>query len=183
MDELGPKLARVNTEITDIEQRGQAKAKEIRDEQDNISRTLNKLEIADNEITSYIEGDGPARLVSCEKAIRLCERDMSNIENELAQLTKDINKLSSQEQESGQTKRNIIDNIQYRKIIKESQILQVDIEELESRNASEDFRRLQMEYEKLEFKRQKLLAERGPILGSMKAKDDELDRLLQEWAG
>lgn len=31
------------------------------------------------------------------------------------------------------------------------------------------------------MRHQKLLAERGPILGTMRAKDDELQRLLTEW--
>lgn len=181
LNELEPKLARIKTEISDLEARTQGKLKEVRDQQAKINNTINKLENANAEISSYLEAGGPGRLVSCERAIKACERELSRIESEISQLTQKANKADKQMSDSEKVKASIVNNIRYRKNLKDFSVLQAQIEELETRYASEDHRRLQIEVEKLDFKVQKLKADRGPILGSMRAKDDELGRLLQEW--
>jgi DNA repair protein RAD50 len=82
---------------------------------------------------------------------------------------------------SEKTKRNISDNIRYRKNNRLLDRLYAEIAELESRNANEDYHRLSSEARRYENRHQKLLADRGPILGTMRAKDEELRRVLQEW--
>jgi DNA repair protein RAD50 len=181
LDSLTPQIARARTQYDDVQQCGRAKEKEIHEECSRLSETVNKLRVADDSINAYIDGGGPGKLTSCRNGIQTIEKEMARIEAELSQVTLKANKLKEQVDNSERTKRSISDNIKFRKNLRALEVLQAEIEELESRNATEDYNRLQAEAQKYDMQHQKLLAERGPILGSMRAKDDELARLLSEW--
>ena len=92
-----------------------------------------------------------------------------------------VNKLKEQIDNSDKYKQNIIDNLKYRKDLRALEELGAEIAELKSRNATEDFARLEEETDRWEKRYQKLFAERGPVLGEMRSKDAELLRLVQEW--
>lgn len=181
LEALSPQICRAEEQYADVQQRGRDKEKEVRDENSRLSETVKELKRVDETVNAYFENDGLGKLAACQRSIKMIEQDIARIESELSKITAKANKLKKQVDNSERTKRTISDNLKFRKTLHELQVLHEQIAELESRNATEDFERLQSEAQKFDMRHQKLLAERGPILGTMRAKDDELQRLLTEW--
>jgi DNA repair protein RAD50 len=178
---LSPQISKAKAQEDDIKQRGRDKEQEIREESSRLSRTVNKLRDVDDAIKVYLENDGLGRLTACQRSIKSIEQDIARVEGELSEITLKANRLKEKVNNSERTKRTISDNLKFRQNLHELEVLHEQIAELESRNATEDYNRLVFEAQKFEMRHQKLLAERGPILGTMRAKDDELQRLLTEW--
>jgi DNA repair protein RAD50 len=59
--------------------------------------------------------------------------------------------------------------------------LESEIAELNSRNVTDDYRKLDREADKADKKHQNLIAQRGPIVGEIKSKDEQLATYLVEW--
>lgn len=181
LEALAPKLASAQGKLADVRDRGRAKEKAINDESLKLTDTVTQLRRAHEVIQTYIENGGPNKLQACQQEISALEKEISDIEAQLADITTKANKMKEQVDNSERTKRNISDNIKYRKNIRQLEILSAEIAELESKNASEDEARISNEARRLDMRYQKLMADRGPILGSMRAKDDELRGLLADW--
>jgi DNA repair protein RAD50 len=181
LDALSPQISKIKAQESDVQQSGRDKVKEINDESSRLSDTVNKLRDADNAIKVYLENDGLGRLTACQRSIKSIEQDIARAEGEVSQITSKANRVKEQLNNSERNKRTISDNLKFRQNLHELEILHEQIAELESRNATEDYNRLASEAQRFEMRHQRLLAERGPILGTMRAKDDELQRLLTEW--
>jgi DNA repair protein RAD50 len=181
LDAFTPKISQARARYTEVEERGRGREREIREEGSRLSDTFTSLRSLNDAIASYYDNDGPGKLASCHRAIKAGEQEIARLEDELSQITVRAKKLNDQLSNSEGTKRTIADNIKFRQSLHELEGLHSTIEELESREATEDYKRLDLEATRLDMRHQKLLAERGPILGTMRAKDDELQRLLAEW--
>ncbi|PHH63300.1 hypothetical protein CDD81_6074 [Ophiocordyceps australis] len=119
------------------------------------------------------------------KELSMVEGD---IEDYLEQQQAEIDGLAKEEQRlrleldnADRSKKNIGDNINYRRHERTLEVLRREIDDLERRDAHDDYQRLQHEARALENRANRLLAERGSVMGSMKTKDEELGRLLGEW--
>ncbi|ELR07402.1 hypothetical protein GMDG_02537 [Pseudogymnoascus destructans 20631-21] len=178
---LEPEIKNAEAKLTNIRNEGKTKEKAVGDESFKISETVNKLRLADKAIRDYIDDDGPGKLKACEQSIIDLEREISRIDAEISDVTEKANAIKEQIDNSERIKRNISDNIKYRKFKRALDVLNAEIVELELRNANEDLLRLSREAEKQNMRHQKLLANRGPILGAMRAKDDELRGILLDW--
>jgi len=181
LDALAPQISKASAQEVDLKQRGKDKEREILAESSRLSDTVNKLRDVDNAIKSYLDNDGLGRLTACQRSIRSIEQDITRVEGEQSQITLKANRVKEQLNNSERNKRTISDNLKFRQNLHELEVLHEQIAQLESRNATEDYNRLVSEAQRFEMRHQKLLAERGPILGTMRAKDDELQRLLIEW--
>ena len=181
LESLIPQTAKAQAHLDDVRERGRIKEKAINEESLKLSDTVSQLKRADEAIRAYIEDGGPGRLKACQREIKSLEQEISQIEAELSEITSKANKLKDQVDNSEKTKRNIADNIRFRKNLRALEVLNAEIADLESRNANEDEQRLSSEARKLDMRYQKLLADRGPILGAMRAKDDELRGILHDW--
>lgn len=181
LDALTPQIATAKQKYASIQQRGREKENEVDKDRLMLSETVNKLKLADDTISAYIDGGGPSKLASCQRAIKTLDQEIARFEAESSKIVSKINKLKEQTDNSERTKRTISDNILYRRNLRALEELQVEIDELESRNATEDYNRLEAEYNQAARRHQTLMAEKGPVLGEMRSKDAELARLLEEW--
>lgn len=181
LEALAPKLASAQAKLADVRDRGRAKEKAINDESLKLTDTVTQLRRAHESIQVYIDSGGLTRLQACQKEISALEKEISNIEAQLYDTTTKANKLKEQVDNGERTKRNISDNIKYRKNLRSLELLSAEIAELESKNATEDEARISNEARRLDMKYQKLLADRGPVVGAMRAKDDELRSLIADW--
>ncbi|KAI9171665.1 DNA repair protein RAD50 [Paramyrothecium foliicola] len=161
--------------------RGRAKEQTIIDDRDSIAKSISEIKMMDNDIQEYIDRGGPSNLASNERAIATLEKSIATTEKEIEDLTVRTNKLKQDIDSGDRKKKNISDNLTYRKHLRTLEVLRKDIEELEDRNAHEDYERLQGDARQLENHSNRLFAERGSVMGIMKTKDEELDRLLKEW--
>ena len=181
LEAIEPEIAKARSIREDTLLRGRAKEQKVAEERDAVAGTVSELKMVENDIQDYIDRGGPANLASNQRAIANLEQTIANLEKDMKDLTIQINKLGKEIDSSDQKKRNIADNINYRKNLRLLEDLERDIAALKSRNAEDDYDRLAREARSLESQHNKLLAERGSLMGSMKTKDEELTRLLEEW--
>lgn len=181
LEAIEPEISKARSIREDTLLRGRAKEQKVAEERDAVAGTVSELKMVEQDIQEYIDSGGPANLASNQRAIASLEQTMANLEKDMKDLTIQINKLGKEIDSSDQKKRNIADNINYRKNLRLLEDLERDIAALKSRNAEDDYDRLAREARTLESQHNKLLAERGSLMGSMKTKDEELTRLLEEW--
>ncbi|KAI0023762.1 AAA domain-containing protein [Xylariomycetidae sp. FL0641] len=176
-----PEIAKARAIRDDTLERGRAKEKNVADERDILATSVKELKMVDSDIKDYLDRGGPANLQNNERAIRALEKVMERTDKDMTRLTARIDKINEDVANSDGKKRNIIENLTYRKALRDIESIQRDIEELEGRNANEDYERLEREAKTFENRRMVLLAEKGGWVGEMGSKDDELTRLMAEY--
>lgn len=181
LERLEPEIASARTALEEARQQGRAKEQRVAEERDGIATTVSELKMINGEIQEYLDRGGPSNLASNQRTIATLESAIANLESEMRDLTVQINKLNKEVDNSDAKKRNIADNLTYRKNLRERNALEQEIEELESRNAQEDYDRLTQEARYLESRRGKLAADRERLMGSMATKDEEFARLNDEY--
>ncbi|KAK1752542.1 DNA repair protein RAD50 [Echria macrotheca] len=181
LEAVEPEIASARTALEEARRQCRTKEQRVTEERDAIATTVSELKMIDSEIQEYLDRGGPSNLASNQRAIAALETTIANAESEMKNLTVQINKLNKEIDNSDAKKRNISDNLTYRKNIRERDALELEIEELESRNAQEDYDRLTQEARYLESRRAKLAADRERLMGSMSSKDGEFARLNEEY--
>ncbi|KAK5992679.1 DNA repair protein rad50 [Cladobotryum mycophilum] len=181
LEKIEPGITEARSVRDETLRRGRFKEQGVADERDSITNSMSEIKMIDGDIQNYVDRGGPSNLASNQRAIASLEKAIATTEKEIADLTVRTNKLKQDIDSGDRKKKNISDNINYRKHLRTLETLRRDIEDLEDRNADEDYERLQAEARSLENQSNRLLAERGSVMGSMKTKDEELGRLLQEW--
>ncbi|KAJ4290748.1 DNA repair protein rad50 [Collariella sp. IMI 366227] len=181
VERLEPEIASARAALDEARQQGRAKEQKIAEERDTVATTFSELKMMNSEIQEYLDRGVPSNLASNQRAIAALDAAITNLENEMRDLTVQINKLNKEIDNSDAKKRNIADNLAYRKNLRERDALEQEIEDLESRNAQEDYDRLNQEARYLESRRGKLAADRERLMGSMSTKDEEFSRLYDEY--
>lgn len=181
LEKIEPSIVDARSARDETLRKGRSKEQVIIDERDAIANSVSEIKMLDSDIQDYNDRGGPSNLASNQRAIAALEKSIANTEKEIADLTVRANKLKQDIDSGDRKKKNISDNLNYRKHLRTLEVLRREIEELEDRNAHEDYERLQSEARSLENQSNRLLAERGSVMGTMKTKDEELGRLLQEW--
>jgi DNA repair protein RAD50 len=181
VERLEPEIASARAALDEVRQQGRAKEQKVTEERDAINTTASELKMINTEIQEYLDRGGPSNLASNQRAIAALEAAIANLESEMKDLTVQINKLNKEVDNSDAKKRNIADNLTYRKNLRERDALEQEIEELESRNAQEDYDRLMQEARYLESRHNKLASDETRIVATITAKDEELRRLGQEY--
>ncbi|KFH41819.1 DNA repair protein-like protein [Hapsidospora chrysogenum ATCC 11550] len=181
LENIEPEIAETKAARDETLNRGRSKEQSIANARDEISNSISEIRLVENDIQDYIDRGGPGNLASNQRAIAALEESIANTRKEVEDLTKRANKLREDIDNGDRKKKNISDNLNYRKHLRTLDTLRQDIADLEDRNAHDDYERLQAEARSLENHSNRLFAERGSVMGTMKTKDEELDRLLQEW--
>ncbi|KAK3335317.1 P-loop containing nucleoside triphosphate hydrolase protein [Cercophora scortea] len=181
LESIEPEILSARNAFEAVRQQGRAKEQNISEERDEITNTANKLRMINNDIQDYLDRGGPSNLASNQRAIATLEASIATLEKDMRDLTVQINKMTKEIDNSDAKKRNISDNLTYRKNLRECETLEHEIEELDSRNAQEDYDRLVQEARVLEARRGKLGADRDRLLGSMSTKDQNFGELNQEY--
>ncbi|KAK0115574.1 DNA repair protein rad50 [Cadophora gregata f. sp. sojae] len=181
LESLEPQFAKANAQHEDVQRRGNAKAKEVQGDKDKLSQTVNRFKLIEDAINTYIDNDGPGQIEACGRSIKLLKKELDRYEKETQQVTKKSNDLKTQLADGDNTKRSIQDNIRFRKSVRDLESVNGEIAELETHNATEDYHRYLREAAAADKRVAKLTAERGPIIGSMYAKDEDLGKIMTEW--
>ncbi|KAJ4399566.1 DNA repair protein rad50 [Neurospora sp. IMI 360204] len=178
---IDPEIASARAALEESRKQGRAREQRIAEKRDGIATTVSELKMINREIQDYLDRGGPANLASNQRAIASLESTIATLERDMKDLTIQINKLNKEIDNSDAKRRNIADNLTYRKNLRERDALEEEIEELESRNAQEDYDRLVKEAHYLESRRGKLNADRQRLMGSMSTKDEQFARLNEEY--
>lgn len=181
LEKIEPSITEARSIRDETLQRGRSKEQAIADDRDAVANTVSEIKMIEADIQDYIDRGGPSNLASNQRAIASLEKNITSTEKEIEDVTLRTNKLKQDIDNGDRKKKNISDNLNYRKHLRTLEILRTEIGDLEDRNADEDYERLQGEARTLENHSNRLFAERGSVMGTMKTKDEELDRLLKEW--
>jgi len=181
VEALEPEIVGARTALDEVRRQGREKEKRLADERDGVATTLSELKMINSEIQDYLDRGGPSNLAANQRAIAILDTTIASLESDMRDLTEQINQLNREVDNSDAKKRNISDNLTYRKNLRERDALEREIEELESRNAQEDYERLIQEARYLESRRGKLGADRERLMGSMSSKDEQFSRLMDEY--
>lgn len=181
VESIDPEIASARAALEESRKQGRAREQRIAEERDGIATTVSELKMINREIQDYLDRGGPANLASNQRAIASLENTIATLERDMKELTTQIHKLNKEIDNSDTKRRNIADNLTYRKNLRERDALEEEIEELVSRNAQEDYDRLVKEAHYLESRRGKLNADRDRLMGSMSTKDEQFARLNDEY--
>ena len=181
LEALEPEIVEARSLRDDTLQRGRAKEQTMAEERDFVASSVSELKMVESDIQDYIARGGDLNLAANERAVAGLEKSIADLESDMSDLTVRTNKLKQDIDNGDRKKKNISDNLNYRKNLRMLDVVRREIADLESRNADEDYERLVGEARSYESHYNRLLAERGSIMGSMKTKDEELERLLKEW--
>ena len=181
LTELAPRFAKEEERLEDIRRRGDMKERELLKEAAALSDTLRSLRSADQEIRSYLDAGGPAKLSKCEHDIQAFDQQISSLETELKQVTVGINKIREELSNQDVTKRIISDNLKSRKTGRDLKNVEAEIEKLAGQNAEADQEHHRKEGDKWQREHNRAQIDKTSTMGTMKAMDNQLMELLKDW--
>ena len=181
LQSLLPQFAEQEAKRDDIKRRGDDREKELQRKAKGLSESVSSLQRSDQEIRAYEAEGGPSKLINCQKEIQNYDQDIASLEAELKQITVEINKIREELGNQDQNKRIINDNLKYRKTSRELQAVKDEIEKLSAQNAEADQEHHRKQAEKFGRQHNLLSTEETSKVGTMKAKDDQLLQLLNDW--
>ena len=176
-----PQIAEEQTKLEDIKQRGVNKEKEMQQQATKLLDSVHRLNLADQNIQTYIREGGPAKLANCQADIASAQKEIGLIENEQKQIAVEINKISEQLRNHQETKRTILENIKYRRSLKELESVKAEIATLAAQNAEADLEHYKQQATHWQHQHRLHSTAETSKMGTMKAKDDQLMHLLNEW--
>ena len=178
---LGPHLSQAQAKYDDITRRGADKDRELQTEANRLNSSLNKLQMADQEIKAYIDKGGPQQLDRGKREVENLKGEVTLLEQEQGRVVREVKSLEDQLRNHSETKRSISDNQRFRRDLRQLQTVRAEIEELEKHNAEQDKAHYEREGSRWQMERNKLAAEQATIVGSLKSKDDQLTSHLADW--
>ena len=180
IEELEPGISTAQAKYDDIAQLAESKERELHRESSQLSDSVNGLALLNDQIKSYI-GRGPSQLSRTKREIKNTEQDISRIEVEQVEITREMNKISEQLRDSENTRRQYADNLRYRQESRALATLKAEIGELAAHNAEVDRARFSEEANKRTKEHNRLQAIQAGRMGEMKSKDVQLVELLADY--
>ncbi|TGJ85129.1 hypothetical protein E0Z10_g3646 [Xylaria hypoxylon] len=181
LESVEPEISRARAIRDDILQRGRDKEKKVASERDGLAGSVSELRMIDSDIQDYLNRGGPSNLTLNEQAVQALDKTIKRIDDDMNALVARSNKMKEDMTSSDGKKRNITENLTYRKAARDVDTLEQAVVDLKSRRALEDYERLKAEGDYFDSQGHLRNAERGAIMGAMKSKDEELGKLVQEW--
>ena len=179
--ELAPNISEEEAKLEDARRRGISRESGLQQEATRLSDSLHKLRTADQEIRTYLKNGGSVKLDRCLREIDTAQQEIMGLEDEQKQIAKEINRISQELHNHQETKRNIVENIKYRRSLRELEDVKTEIQDLSAQNAEADLEHYKQQ--SLHWQRQhKILSmEETSKMAIMKTKDDQLLQLLHDW--
>ena len=181
INELAPQITKEEIVLEDARQRSFKKGKELQQGVDRVSDSIYQLKLADQNIQAYLNGRSSESLDECLNEIEKTQQEVARYEGQQKQITIEINKTSEQLRHHQEDKRSILENIKYRRSLKELEAVKAEITELGAQNAEADLEQYQRRATYWEQQHKLHLTAETSKLGTMKAKDDQLMQLLDDW--
>ncbi|KUL84660.1 hypothetical protein ZTR_06706 [Talaromyces verruculosus] len=181
IDQLEPEIATAQAKLDDISRRAEAKERELQQALTHLSDRVHQLNLANDEIKSYLDRGGPEQLNKSRKELDNIQQEIRKLEEQQGEITREINKISAQLKDSDNTRRQYSDNLSYRQSCRLLEEVQDEIQQLEEQNAEIDRSRFKEESERWTRKHNALAAQQASKMGEMKSKDDQLLQLLADW--
>lgn len=181
IENLVPEVSKAQAKYDDISSRSEQKERELQHDVSQISDSMHQLDLANEDITSYNERDGPAQLERSKREVDNITDEIRRLEDEQGEITRELNSISSRLKDSENTKRQYSDNLRYRQESRALEEVNAEVEKLAAQNAEVDRSRFREESERYTREHNALAAKQASKMGEMKSKDDQLMQLLADW--
>lgn len=181
IQKLDPELAAAEERQEELKRQIHKRLQELQEEVDAIGDSANALEHITRPIQAYRDRGDEARLVSTARDIKSYEQQMEGLDTRKTQVTKAINKLDKQLQDSEHVKRHYDENLSYRRNVRALKNVRAEIEQLESKDAHIDRDRLLEDHRRQMEIYHEFSARREGVVGEMKVKDQQLGELWEEY--
>ena len=178
---LAPRIAEEEAKLEDAKQCGTTKENALQQEATRLSDSLRRLQLAEHNIQSYASDGGSAKLDRCLQEIETAQQEIIGLEDEQKYITKEINKINQELHNQQETKRNILENIKYRRSLRELNQVKMEIETLSAQNAEADLEHYKQQSLHWQREHKILSTEETSKMAIMKTKDDQLLQLLHDW--
>lgn len=178
---LDPELAAAEERQEELKRRVHKRLQELQEEVDTIGDSANALEHVTKPIQAYRDRGDEAKLASTIREIKGYEQQMERLETHKMQITKSINKLDKQLQDSEHVKRHYDENLSYRRNTRALKNVRAEMEQLESKDAHVDRDRLLEDHRRQMETYHEFSARREGVVGEMKVKDQQLGELWEEY--
>ena len=181
IERLEPEISTAKVKYDDIAQLAETTERELQREASQLLGSVNGLNLLNDQIKSYVDRGGPSQLSRIKREIKSMEQDISRIEAEQDEITRDMNKILEQLRDSENTRRQYADNLRYRQESRALEKLKAEIQELAAHNAEVDRERFNEETTKRRNEYNRLNGIHAGRLGEMKSKDVQLVQLLADY--
>lgn len=178
---LAPKIRSAQEKYDDLQRRAEERQSQLTAEANKTQNSVNQLQSAQREITSYLDRHGPQQLAKAEREIASIKDEQSSIDKEKVKLTKEINKLRTEQRDHAEVIKGIQRNLKYRRDTRAVERLHSEIAELETQNAHSDRDHHTRQASKWQNKRNELSAQQSSLVGQVKSKDEILTGLIADW--
>lgn len=181
IEDIVPEVDKAQERYDDISSRAERRERELQQGVSQLTDHVHQLQMVGEEITTYIEHDGPRQLERCAAELAQIQEAIGELEGGQAMVTREANALAKRLQDSENTKRQYADNLHYRQEQRALDAVQGEIATLAAHNAEIDRGRFKQESERHTREHNALSAKQASKMGEMKSKDDQLMQLLADW--
>ena len=159
IERLEPEISTAQAKYDDLVQRAETKEQELQREASELNKSVDSLNLLNEQIKSYIDRAGPNQLSRTKRDIKNLEQEIGRVVTDQENITRDANKITQQLGDSENTRRQYADNLRYRRESRALEQLNAEIRELAAHNAEVDVHRLQQEASKRRQEHTRLHAE------------------------
>lgn len=181
IDNLDSEVAKARAKYDDIDENARSKERDLQTRVDESSSNLQDLNHSNKMIQEYIAAGGPDQLARVQRELKAIGDEISRGEAEQANVTREINKLKEQLDQSDTMRINYSDNLQHRRMLRELEAVQAEIRDLASRASEGDQDCFKEEMERRTREHHFLSGQREGKMGEMKSKDNQLAELLADY--
>ncbi|KAJ3051631.1 DNA repair protein rad50 [Rhizophlyctis rosea] len=180
MNELKPQVEQVDREL--FEYRAQMTAEETgyMKEVDLYRQSMTQFESFDKEIERYIRENKEEQYRRCNDAIDNYDRQIKQRKNEIESISKQIENVKTQITDADNIKRQIYDNLKYRKLKREGEQLEDRIATVRVEVGRYDLGSLQTQHQRVKKKHEDLVSERAGLIGELKQMQQQCKSLERD---
>lgn len=181
IDSLEAEIAKARAKYDDIDENARSKEKDLQSRADGISSNLQDLNYSNKIIQEYITAGGPHQLARVQRELKVIMDEIARDEAEQGDLTREINKLKEQIDQSDAMRVNYSDNLQYRHMTRELQKVEAEIRDLASRASDVEKAHFDAEVNRRRKECNFLSGQQKGKMGEIKSKDNQLAELLADY--
>lgn len=181
MEGLLPQVDQAQARYDDVVSRGVDKERAAQQEASRLTNSVQQLQTIEQDIEAYEHRGGSERLEVCEREISQYEDQIISLDAQQREILQEFNKVREQLEKNEETKRSIQDNLRYRRDVRALEESHQRIAELAAQNAEADRDNFVKHAEQSGRTYNNLSAQQASKMGLMKSKDDQLQRLIEDW--
>jgi len=179
--ELAPKIQRAEAKAQAVSNDGAEKENRHQRDAMKLAESDMQLKRTERGIDSYLNRGGPEQLARCRHQVQTLQVEVKKYEAEVASIRDEVNNLELEAGTATSTERSIHENLRFRKNKRDLEKLNVEIRELEDKNADAERHRFQRNAEMLSDKHMRLSSEKSAKAGEMRSKDKQLEQLIADY--